>query len=232
MKRILGPVARYHRYAAVGLDHVPKEGPVLLVMHHSLATYDSLLLCAALYERTGRVATGLGDDLIFKIPGVGRVASEIGIRPASPVNGVRLLEQGHVVVVAPGGMKEALRSSEDRYRVQWGDRRGFVRLALQTQVPMVLAACPAADDLFTVADSPLTQLAYQQFKIPVPLVKGRSGLPVPRAVPLTHYLAAPVVPTVDDDVDGLHARCVTVMEGLLAKRWDPPPEDDAFRLYA
>ncbi len=30
---------KYHRYEVVGMDHIPKTGPALIVINHSLATY-------------------------------------------------------------------------------------------------------------------------------------------------------------------------------------------------
>ena len=47
------------------------------------------------------------------------------------------------MVVAPGGMKEALRPREERYRYV-GSGFGFT---LRTGAPLVMAACPKADDL-------------------------------------------------------------------------------------
>ena len=93
-------------------------------------------------------------------------------RMASHGAGEQLLEQGLLVVVAPGGMKEALRPREERYQVKWSDRKGFVRLALRTGAPLVMAACPKADDLYDVVDSDLTRRIYDQFHLPIPMLRG------------------------------------------------------------
>lgn len=224
VRAALEPLLRYHDYRVEGLSHLPSEGAALLVLHHSLATYDGLLLAVRIWEETGRAPAGLGHDRLFTLPLVGRVTRGLGIRPASPEAGRELLRRGHLVGVAPGGMWEALRPSSERYQVRWSRRRGFVRLALEMQVPMVLAACPRADDLFDVRRHPITDWVYDTFKWPLPVARGRRGLPVPRKVPLVHYLAEPLRPPkldpdrYDAQVEALHADATRTMERLLERR--------------
>lgn len=221
---VLLPLRRYHRYSVVGLEHVPATGPALLALHHSLASYDGFLLALSIYEATGRVPAALGDDLIFRFAGLGKLASVAGIYPASPQMGERLLQQGHLLMVAPGGMREALRSSRERYHVKWEDRLGFARLSLSTGAPLILAACPAADDIFTVYDSRLTWAAYHRLKVPLPLFRGVGPTLVPRPVTLTHYLAPPIIPpplcvaSKEEQVRLLHERALSVMAELTARR--------------
>ncbi len=218
---LLSLVRRFHRHDIEGVEHLPTRGGALLVMNHSLATYDGFILAAELYERTGRLATGLGDDLIFRVPWLGEQARMLGIEPANPGNGVKMLQAGHLVGVAPGGMREALRPSSERYNVRWDRRRGFVRLAIQTGAPIVLAACPAADDMFTVYESGLTKLAYRRWRLPLPLIRGWGPTLLPRPVRLVHRLLPPIHPPECDSehleaqVDALHARVVGGMEAAL-----------------
>ncbi len=218
------PLRRFHSHRVEGLAHVPAQGAVLVVVHHTFATYDGFLLAHAIYERTGRVGVGLGDNLIFKVPGLRQLGWHAGIRPANPHNGRRLLAEGHLMYVAPGGMREGLRPSTQARTHVWAKRRGFVRLALEAQVPLVLAACPAADDLYTVYETPLTKLAYKQRKLPLAVVRGRGPTVLPRKVALTHFVAPPIVPPpLDPDrkaeqIEALHAEACAVMDGLLARR--------------
>lgn len=224
LSRFADRVSSYHDHRVIGIENVPVSGPALLVLHHSLATYDGLLLAVAIWHRTGRAPAGLGHDRLFDLPGLSGLVERMGIRRASPENGRALLRAGELVGVAPGGMREALRPSRERYQVRWSARRGFARLALTEQVPMVLAACPRADELFDVQDHPLTHWAYESFRWPLPVVRGRRGLPVPRRVPLVHYIAPPIYPpdldakAIDAQIDGLHEEATRVMTGLLARR--------------
>ena len=148
--------------------------------------------------------------------------SKLGVKRASPENGQALLEQGELLCVAPGGMREALRPSAERYKVCWQNRRGFVRLALRNQTPMILAACPRADELFEVEENAMTEWVYDNFRWPLPVFKGRRGLPVPKRVPLVHHIAAPIVPppldeeNIEAQIDSLHAEASKTMEQLLS----------------
>lgn len=222
-RRVLEPLARYHDFSIEGVEHLPREGPVLLVVHHSFATYDGFLLGGALWDATGRLPRGLGDDRIFQIPRLREWALAIGLFPASPEAGERILRQGLVLGVAPGGMWEALRPREERRRSRWDGRRGFVRLALRTGAPIVCAACPAADDVYRVYGSRVTDAIYRRVHLPVPLVRGRGPSLLPRRVKLTAYVAPPIpVPAhdrahEDEQVDALHAEASARMAELLRR---------------
>lgn len=217
----LRPLMRYHRYRVVGLEHVPRSGPCLLVSHHSLATYDGFLLGVAIWEHTGRLGRGLGDRRIFDTPGLGPLARRVGLVPASPGAGEELLRAGELVGVAPGGMWESLRPRGERYTVRWGDRRGFCRLALRAGAPLLLAACPAADRIYTVYGNPLTDAVYERLHLPVPVARGWGPTPIPRPIQLTHRLAPPLYPPPYDaareaeQVEALFQEALAGMRGLL-----------------
>lgn len=218
----LGPLARYHRYRAQGLEHVPAQGPVLVAVNHSFATYDGFLLARAIYEASGRVGVGLGDHQLFRVPGLKKLAWQAGIRPGLPAQGAQLFREGHLVYVAPGGMWEAVRPHTQRGQIRWQQRRGFARLCVLTGTPLVLAACPAADDLYRVHAGRLTDYVYRHYKLPLVLPRGRWSGPLPKPVALTHYLSAPLQPPpyrverFEQDVEAFHALAVRTMRALLA----------------
>lgn len=191
---LLRPLYRYHRFTLRGAEHIPREGPCILVVHHSLATYDGFLIGDALRRETGRVMRGLGDDRLFQIPGLRALMYGVGIVPASPEAGERLLREGYVVGLAPGGMWESLRPHTEKRRSRWGDRRGFARLALRTGSPMVFAAAPAADEIFKVYPSRITDRIYELAHLPVPLARGVGPTLLPRRVTLTAWLSEPLFP--------------------------------------
>lgn len=164
------------------------------MVHHSFATYDGFLLGGAIFEQLGRLPVGLGDDRIFQIAGLAGWARAIGHVPASPEAGEQALRAGQILAVAPGGMWEALRPRTERRTTRWGQRRGFARLALRAGAPLVVAAVPAADDLYTVYPSRLTDSLYQQAHWPLPVVRGRGPTLLPRPIKLTGYFAPAIVP--------------------------------------
>ena len=222
--RFTGPLnwlGRYHRHSVEGIEHMPSDGRVLLAVHHSLATYDAVLLAKAIIDKTGRIPSTLGDNRIFQTPGVRRWARRAGVVPASHEHAEELLRRGQLVFVAPGGMREALRPSTERYRVRWDQRKGFVKLAIRTGTPIVLATCPAADDIYSVYETDFTKVAYKQFKMPIPLIRGFGLSLMPRPVRLTHYLSEPLVPpqanddVMEEAVADFHAKIVARMNRLM-----------------
>ena len=127
-------------------------------------------------------------------------------------------------MLSPGGMRESLRPSTQRYRISWEGRLGFARLAIRAQVPVILAACPAADDIYTVYENPLTELVYQRFKWPLPIAHGLGPTALPRPIKLTHYLSHPIAPPPlqgeganEELVTAYHAKLVHEMGKLLRK---------------
>jgi 1-acyl-sn-glycerol-3-phosphate acyltransferase len=218
-------LAARHQHRACGVENIP-AGPCLLVVNHSLATYDIGLLMLAVWDMHHRLPRSLGDKRLFHLPWAARAAQYMGAQVASPTAGEELLADGRIVLVAPGGMKEAIRPSDERYRLRWADRKGFVRLALSAQVPIVLAACPRADDLYRVYRSGLTDAIYDLIHLPVPLFKGRGWSLLPDPVQLVHLVDEPIVPpdVGPDDQDALHtfhAHVVERMEALMERALEP-----------
>lgn len=232
-------VRDYHGHDVVGLEHIPQKGAALLVFTHSLATYDILLFGAAVYYQRQRLIAALVDRLVMKTPLLRDFARSLQAVAGEPGVARSLLASGRLVGVAPGGMREALRSAGQRYSFDWEKRFGFARLALESQAPVVLAACPAADELYTVIDNPVTRFVYDKLRMPMPLAFGRRMTPLPRAVKLTHYVSKPIAPpkiagaqATRDEIQAFHAELSqsmrdTIAHGLshgrlLAERDDTP----------
>ncbi len=218
----LGHFERYHDYRVENLEVIPKKGMALLVFNHSLATYDSFLLARQVWLRKGRLVRGLGDNKLFQIPGLAHACSRLGFVPATPHAGRRLLEQGELVGVAPGGMWEALRPHNERYQLRWQGRSGFARLAIQCQAPCILAACPRADDLYKIYPSRLSDAVYRRLKFPIPIFHGRGPSWLPRKIQLIHYLSEPISPPVpkqgqdaNDLIDGFFEHVTKEMQKLM-----------------
>jgi 1-acyl-sn-glycerol-3-phosphate acyltransferase len=214
----------YHRYRVIGMENIPASGPGLVAISHSLATYDGLLLGAAIYQQLGRICRGLGDRLIFKTPLLADWATKVGMVEGSPPSGMQLLDEGNLVIMAPGGMLESLRPRGRRYQICWDHRLGFVRLAVRARVPILLAACPRADDIYRVYDNPLTQLVYQRLKMPLPLARGLGLTAIPRPVRLTHHISEPIFPPeipegehFEEGIRAFHAAVMKQMRELMAR---------------
>ena len=191
---VLQMLRGYHRHKVIGLENIPAKGRGILVSNHSLATYDIALLFGAIYQEWNRIPRPLADHLFFKIPLLGDLVRAVGGVEGTPANAKKLLKEGHLMAVAPGGMREALRSSAERYQIRWARRKGFVRLAIETQSPIILCICPKADDIYDVFPTALTKWAYSRLRIPLVLARGIGLSLLPKPVQLTHIVDTPIVP--------------------------------------
>ena len=199
VEQSLRALARYHQYEAHGLENIPRTGGAIVAFHHSLATYDSFLLGVPVNDRLGRRFVSIADRLVFRTPVLRRVFTEAGFVSAGRKELVHALAGGALIGVAPGGTREMLRGPEEKYRFDWQDRLGFVWISLMSGAPIVLAACPRGDDIFDVVSNPLTARVYERFQIPLPLFRGRFGLPIPRPVKLWHLLSEAIYPPVSPE---------------------------------
>jgi 1-acyl-sn-glycerol-3-phosphate acyltransferase len=124
-----------------GWEHVPPEGPFLVVGNHSggVATNDAAPFVARWVEERGPDAPlyGLAYDLLFAYPVVGRALPKLGMLPASPENAREALARNAAVIVFPGGDHEVFRPWTRRNRIDFAGRRGFVELALESGVPVL-----------------------------------------------------------------------------------------------
>jgi 1-acyl-sn-glycerol-3-phosphate acyltransferase len=123
-----------------GLGNIPETGPVLLVGNHSGGnmtpdtTVFTLAFCA--YFGVERPFYQLAHNLVLSMPGLSFLR-KYGTVAASPENAQKALEAGAALLVYPGGDWEVHRPSTDRNRVDFNRRKGFIRLALEHDVPVV-----------------------------------------------------------------------------------------------
>ena len=156
---------KIHRHKVVGLNHIKPQQKTIIAINHSLATYDALLLFHAIYEEYGIFVRPLADRLFFKIPMLNEFVEELGVTEGNPKNAKGLLQNNEIIVVAPGGMREALRPSSEMYQIKWNNRKGFAKLSIECETPIVLAVCPRADEIYKVYDNPITKTIYRNYRI-------------------------------------------------------------------
>ncbi len=128
----------YFRVETFDIDRVP-EGRVLLIGNHAgqFAWDGSMLSVAMLLEaEPPRLARGMGEYFLFRLPFVSEAGARAGTMVGTPANCVHMLENEQCVMVFPGGARGANKPFHKRYQLQrFG--RGFMRLALETNTPIV-----------------------------------------------------------------------------------------------
>jgi 1-acyl-sn-glycerol-3-phosphate acyltransferase len=130
----------YFRAEVRGLHRVPEEGGVLLVGNHSGGnlTPDSLVFSLAFntYFGVERGFYQLAHNLVLSLPHLSWMRKH-GTIAANPENAHAALATGNALLVYPGGDYEVHRPSWESAKVDFGGRKGFIRLALEEEVPIV-----------------------------------------------------------------------------------------------
>ena len=130
----------YFRGEVRGLGNIPDHGPVLLVGNHSGGnlTPDTTVFSLAFsaYFGVERRFHQLAHNLVLSMPGLGFLR-KYGTVAASQDNARKALRSDAAVLVYPGGDREVHRPSWQSNRIDFGNRKGYVRLALDEDVPIV-----------------------------------------------------------------------------------------------
>jgi 1-acyl-sn-glycerol-3-phosphate acyltransferase len=130
----------YFRADVKGLHNIPAEGPVLLVGNHSGGnlTPDTTVFTLAFVTYFGveRRFYQLAHNLVLAMPMLAFLR-KYGTVAAGQDTARKALRTGAAVLVYPGGDYEVHRPSWESGKVDFGGRKGFIRLALEEDVPIV-----------------------------------------------------------------------------------------------
>lgn len=129
----------YFRSEVRDIDRVP-DGGALIVSNHSggLTPMDVPILAYALVDEFGsdRAFYVLAHDGLFTGL-LGPIMRAMGFLPANRENAAALLEAGAVTILFPGGDRDCFRPTREANRIDFAGRTGYVRTALEADVPLV-----------------------------------------------------------------------------------------------
>lgn len=137
---VLDPITQaYFRFQLRGAENIPSSKCLIVGNHSGLGIVDVACLLGAWPRKMGlqRRVVGLMADSFVKAPLAGRLFRAFGSMPASQKNADDAFERGHDVLVYPGGELDACRPFYQPRLVEFGNRRGYIRLALRHGVPVV-----------------------------------------------------------------------------------------------
>lgn len=151
--------AFYRWYFSVttrGIAQVPTRGRALLVGNHSggIAIDAAMVVMSCLLEMDPpRLAQGMADKFINRVPFMNEWASRTGQLTGLPEHAERLLEDDRLLLVFPEGARGTAKLFRERYSlVDFGS--GFIRLALKTKSPIVPLAVLGGGEAFpTIANA-------------------------------------------------------------------------------
>jgi len=177
-----------------GVENVPPEEGGLIVTNHGHFGLDLAMLLSLILEGTGRPVRALGDRVVFAAPFFRDWAHMMGAVEGQPETTVRLLRDDQLVLVYPGGAREALNDPEHAYRLQWDNSYGFIRAALRAQKPIIPIAGLGNEELYVqvvsqdrVRESAVGRLVSKLLgdKYVFPVYMGLGPIPFPTEL---HYI--------------------------------------------
>ena len=146
-----------------GVEHIPAEGPGLVVANHSgVLPIDMVMVQTGVFHEhpAHRNLRLLGADLLYAVPLLAQLARRSGHTLARPVEAARLLARGELVGVCPEGFKGTGKPFSQRYQLARFGRGGFAATALRAGVPIIPCAIVGAEEIYPMlADAkPLARL--------------------------------------------------------------------------
>src|SRR3954470_9028777 len=145
----------WFRLEVSGWDRVP-DRPCLVVGVHSggALTMDAWTLVNAWWTHFEgrRLLHGTAHDVLMATPGLGDYFRAVGVIAANRKSVTEALAQGDDVVVFPGGEVDSMRSWRKRDVATLAGRKGFVKQAIRSGVPILPFATVGGHDTVFVLD--------------------------------------------------------------------------------
>jgi 1-acyl-sn-glycerol-3-phosphate acyltransferase len=146
----------YFRLETSGWERLPAETSLLIGNHSGGSlTMDAWTFVFAWWRRFGteRVLHATAHDVLMATPGLGDYFRQAGVIPASRRGVSAALGAGCDVVIWPGGDVDAMRNWRRRDEAVLGGRKGFVRQAIRSGVPIVpVASIGGHDTAFVLSE--------------------------------------------------------------------------------
>lgn len=228
-------VSAWFRPDVRGLHHLPDSGPALIVGNHTGGIMSPEVLISQLaitsYCGAGRPFFQLAHRMVLNSP-LAPILRRFGTVEADPENGHTVLAEGGLLQVFPGGDYEVYRPSSQSGIIDFGGRKGFLRLALRHDVPIVPQVTIGGQEtaLFLARGDQLAQMLRldRLFRLKVlPIV---IALPFGVTLPFAPFLPLPAKITIaylppidlrasygeDPDLDVVYRDVVAAMQDVLS----------------
>ena len=192
MKTVQNPIwdflcDHYFRLEIDGWHRIPDDPSLLIGVHSGGSlTMDAWTLVHSWYRHYDgrRILNGTAHDVLMGAPGIGDYFKAMGVISASRKGVTAALDAGHDVVVWPGGEQDAMRNWRKRDQAILAGRKGFVRQAIRSGVPIVpVATVGGHDTVFVLSEGRFiakwTGLGKRLRGATIPVV---SGFPFPLAI--------------------------------------------------
>jgi 1-acyl-sn-glycerol-3-phosphate acyltransferase len=209
---LLEIMRKYFRLEVEGAENIPRRGSAIIAPNHSgYSGFDAFLLGHVIQTEARRVPRVLTHHFWFLTETTAVPAHKMGFTEATYENGVNSLKKGNAIVLFPEGENGNFKPTSQRYQLQ-EFKRGFVRMALETQSPIIPAIVIGAEETHIN----LKKLKFTKFLkgsvIPLPL--NVIPLPAKWRIRFLEPIYLPYKPSAVNDADLVHEIANEVQEKM------------------
>lgn len=203
---------KYFRLEVEGLEYIPQKGAAIIAPNHSgYSGFDSFLLSHTIFKQVHRLPRVLTHHFWFFSPITAIPANKVGFIEATKENARRELIRNNLIILFPEGEYGNFKPTLKRYRLQ-EFRRGFIRLALEKQCPIVPAIILGAEETHIN----LKQLKFTKYLkgtiLPLPL--NIIPLPAKWKIKFLPPIDLPFKPNAAEDPELVHDICADVRDKM------------------
>lgn len=149
--KITKPLSNYFTPEFFGIETLHADKPALYIANHTLyGITDFTLFLAEAYQKRAIFLRTLSDNRHYATPGWREIVQYFGMVRGTPDNCAELMRQQKHIMVFPGGGREVFRRKNEKYSLQWKQRTGFARMAIQHGYDIVPVAQVGGDDAYTI----------------------------------------------------------------------------------
>eukprot|EP00928_Gymnodinium_smaydae_P033743 TRINITY_DN24093_c0_g1_i1.p1 TRINITY_DN24093_c0_g1~~TRINITY_DN24093_c0_g1_i1.p1 ORF type:complete len:335 (+),score=18.18 TRINITY_DN24093_c0_g1_i1:48-1052(+) len=181
------------RYTNVNGEPLPPGQYLFAMMPHGLYPFGGA--CASVSELANVFshARGTVASAALWVPMIRQLMGWVGCVPANSASMSAVLRAGESLFLVPGGIAEMLRTERSRERLVLEPRKGFIKLALEHQVPIVPVYIFGQSTLWDQLPLPSwMEWISRACRISFFLPWGRFGLLLPRKQQLLYAIGSPI----------------------------------------
>lgn len=211
-KLMMEILRKYFRVQVEGIEYIPKRGAAIITPNHSgYSGFDALLLAHIINTQIGRIPRVLTHHFWFITKTTALPAQKMGFTEATFDNGISSLKKNNLIMLFPEGEYGNFKPTTKMYQLQ-EFKRGFVRMALETQSPIVPAIVIGAEETHIN----LSQLKFTKFLkgtvLPLPL--NIIPLPVKWKIKFLPPIHLPYKPEAAEDSELVHEIAQDIQEQM------------------
>ncbi len=137
---------RYFRYEVEGIENLDTGRPGLIVGYHGRpVAYDLCILAVEMVERFGYMPHAIIHEAAKANRVLRWLSDGLGFVTGDGASLAEAVARNEHIIVLPGGTREGCRSILDRYRVEWGKRCGYLKLALSHGLQVIPVGASGVD---------------------------------------------------------------------------------------